>query len=82
MLITLGYIYFIFYAGPRYMKNRPPYKLRTFVLIYNLIQILANLWFVKEHISAGWFTKIIFVCRPRHIIGLDSMKVCFHNIVS
>jgi len=77
MLITLGYIYFIFYAGSRYMKNRQPYKLRTFVLIYNVIQILANLWVVKEHISAGWFTKVIFVCRARHTIGLDSDKSIF-----
>jgi len=83
MLITLGYIFFIFYAGPLYMKNRPPYKLRTFILIYNMIQILANLWLVKEHMSAGWLTgKVFFICKPRHILGLDAMKVCFHNIIS
>ncbi|XP_024880985.1 elongation of very long chain fatty acids protein AAEL008004-like [Temnothorax curvispinosus] len=60
MLIIFMYIYFVLYAGPRYMKNRPPYELRTFILIYDVIQILANLWFVKEHISAGWSTDVAF----------------------
>ncbi|XP_014473601.1 PREDICTED: elongation of very long chain fatty acids protein AAEL008004-like [Dinoponera quadriceps] len=61
IIITLGYLYFIYIAGPRYMKDRPPYKLRTFILVYNIFQILANAWIVKEHIRGGWFTEYGFI---------------------
>ncbi|XP_011871540.1 PREDICTED: elongation of very long chain fatty acids protein 4-like [Vollenhovia emeryi] len=37
------------------MKNRTPFKLRTVILIYDLIQILANLWFLKQQYEAGCF---------------------------
>ncbi|XP_020284256.1 elongation of very long chain fatty acids protein 1-like isoform X3 [Pseudomyrmex gracilis] len=56
VLITIGYLYFILYAGPCYMKDRPPFKLKTFMLFYDVIQILANAWIIKEFIAAGWFT--------------------------
>ncbi|XP_011705078.1 PREDICTED: elongation of very long chain fatty acids protein AAEL008004-like [Wasmannia auropunctata] len=72
MLITLGYIYFVLYAGPRYMKDRPPYELKTFILIYNMIQILANLWFVKEHISLGWFSEFSIICGQRDEVLMHS----------
>ncbi|CAL1678652.1 unnamed protein product [Lasius platythorax] len=62
MLIIFGYLYFVLYAGPRYMEDRPPYKLRTFTSLYDLIQILANLWMVQEHISFGWFSKYGIIC--------------------
>ncbi|XP_072744132.1 very long chain fatty acid elongase AAEL008004-like isoform X3 [Anoplolepis gracilipes] len=62
ILIIFGYLYFILYAGPRYMQNRPPYKLKTFIMLYNLIQILANIWMVKEHISFGWFSTFDLTC--------------------
>lgn len=81
ILIILGYIYFIFYAGFRYMKNRPPYKLRIFILIYNIIQILINAWIVKEHVSVGWLPKFGFTCEARNAINLDTFKVCFYNII-
>ncbi|XP_011152094.1 elongation of very long chain fatty acids protein AAEL008004 isoform X2 [Harpegnathos saltator] len=60
--ISLGYLYFIYIAGPRFMKNRPPYKLKGFIMFYNIIQILANAWAIKEYIRAGWFTKYGFKC--------------------
>ncbi|CAL1678646.1 unnamed protein product [Lasius platythorax] len=62
MLIIFGYLYFVLYAGPRYMEDRPPYKLKTFISLYDLIQILANLWMVQEHISFGWFSKYGIIC--------------------
>ncbi|XP_020284255.1 elongation of very long chain fatty acids protein 1-like isoform X2 [Pseudomyrmex gracilis] len=52
VLITIGYLYFILYAGPCYMKDRPPFKLKTFMLFYDVIQILANAWIIKEFIAA------------------------------
>ncbi|XP_029167431.1 elongation of very long chain fatty acids protein AAEL008004-like [Nylanderia fulva] len=62
MMIIFGYLYFILYIGPHYMIGRPPYKLKTLMLLYNFIQILANLWMVQEHISFGWFSKYGVLC--------------------
>ncbi|XP_072744130.1 very long chain fatty acid elongase AAEL008004-like isoform X1 [Anoplolepis gracilipes] len=62
MLIIFGYLYFVLYAGPRYMQNRPPYKLKNFIMVYNIIQILANIWIVKEHLSFGWFSTYGITC--------------------
>lgn len=42
-LTILGlYYYFIFKLGPKLMENRPPFKLETVMLIYNLVQVIAN----------------------------------------
>lgn len=82
MLITLGYLFFIFVAGPHYMKNRPPYKLRILILFYNFIQILANIWLVKEHIIGGWMTKYGFRCVPPEFDTPNALKVRSHDIIN
>ena len=47
-LILVGYVYFVFEYGPRYMKNKPAYDLRTFIRCYNIFQIITNAYVVKE----------------------------------
>ncbi|XP_018306257.1 elongation of very long chain fatty acids protein AAEL008004 [Mycetomoellerius zeteki] len=75
MLITFGYMYFILYAGPRFMKDRPPYELRTFILIYDVIQILVNLWFVKKHLSYGWFSEFSVIYAPSNPNSPNAIKL-------
>ncbi|CAL1678602.1 unnamed protein product [Lasius platythorax] len=75
MLIIFGYLYFVLYAGPRYMEDRPPYKLRTFISLYDLIQILANLWMVQEHISFGWFSKYGIICPEPSPDSPNTLKI-------
>ncbi|XP_011883080.1 PREDICTED: elongation of very long chain fatty acids protein AAEL008004-like [Vollenhovia emeryi] len=72
LLLTVGYLYFVLYAGPRYMKNRTPFKLRTVILIYDLIQILANLWLLKQQYEAGCFV----------ILTEISVKNCWRQYAS
>ena len=48
ILILFCYLIIVFQLGPRYMKNRPAYDLRTFIKFYNLFQILSNFYIVKE----------------------------------
>lgn len=75
LLMTLGYLYFVLYAGPRYMKDRPSFELRSFILIYDMTQILANSWLVKEHLSAGWSSEFTLICRSRYSMSLNAMKL-------
>ncbi|XP_039307523.1 elongation of very long chain fatty acids protein AAEL008004 isoform X1 [Solenopsis invicta] len=60
-LIIFAYLYFVLGCGPKFMKNRPPYKLKTFIQLYNIIQILANVWQIYDIIEAGLFS-IKLIC--------------------
>ncbi|XP_029176888.1 elongation of very long chain fatty acids protein 1-like [Nylanderia fulva] len=79
-LIIIGYLFFVLYAGPRYMKNRPPYELRTFMLLYNSIQILTNLWMVQEHLSFGWFSEYGVTCATTLALNSPKALKIFNNI--
>lgn len=35
--------FYMISAIPKWMKNRPPYKLKTFMLVYNMLQVVLNL---------------------------------------
>jgi hypothetical protein len=42
--ILLCYWVFVFYAGPRFMKNRKAFDLNKAIIAYNLYQILFSSW--------------------------------------
>lgn len=48
------YVYFVTDWGPNFMKNRPAYDLKNVIKIYNLIQIIVNL-FVGLYVSFRQF---------------------------
>ncbi|XP_029172381.1 elongation of very long chain fatty acids protein 1-like [Nylanderia fulva] len=75
MMIIFGYLYFIRYIGPRYMISRTPYKLKTLMLLYNFIQILANLWMVQEFISSDWFSKYTLLCSELFPHSSNTLKI-------
>lgn len=50
-LFTIGYLLTL-YFGKKWMKNRPPYQLRLPMLIYNIILVVINFYFLLE--SLNW----------------------------
>ena len=40
-LICILYVYLVKVAGPRWMKGRPAYQLRTVIIMYNIIQVIT-----------------------------------------
>lgn len=40
--IIAVYFYFVYSLGPRLMKGRPPLKLNSIIVIYNVVQVVAN----------------------------------------
>jgi len=59
-LIIFAYLYFVLVCGPRFMKNRPPYLLNTFMKLYNIVQIVINVWLIYDLFDAGLFsTKLV-----------------------
>lgn len=42
------YYYFVTDFGPKFMKNREPYKFNNVLIFYNAFQILANLYILTQ----------------------------------
>ncbi|XP_055934224.1 elongation of very long chain fatty acids protein 4-like isoform X1 [Argiope bruennichi] len=40
--IIITYVLFVTRIGPKYMKNRNPYKLRTVLVVYNFVEVIVN----------------------------------------
>ncbi|CAL7946958.1 unnamed protein product [Xylocopa violacea] len=62
ILISLSYLYFVLQCGPRYMKDKPPYKLKGFIKCYNIFQIVTNAWIVYALLEAGWYNDYFLYC--------------------
>ncbi|KAG0425757.1 hypothetical protein HPB47_027092 [Ixodes persulcatus] len=48
LVILASYLYVSKSLGPRYMKRRDPYELKGAIMIYNLFQVLANMYFLSQ----------------------------------
>lgn len=46
VVMLIGYLYIVLKQGPKFMKNRKAYDLRGVILVYNFLQIIANLMIV------------------------------------
>ncbi|XP_070160174.1 very long chain fatty acid elongase 7-like [Polyergus mexicanus] len=77
-LIIFAYLYFILGCGPRFMKNRRPYSMKTFIKLYNIFQIVANAWLIYESIDIGLFTNLNIMCPIVFDFSYDyiPMRVC------
>lgn len=65
IVICLSYVYVVKIWGPQYMKDRPAYKLKEALLIYNLFQIVSNGWLFYELGRYGWLSgNYSFTCQP------------------
>lgn len=45
--ITFAYLYFILILGPRLMKNRKAFDINKVIIIYNIAQVIFNLYLFK-----------------------------------
>lgn len=41
-VMLIGYLYCVLKQGPKFMKNRKAFNLRSVILVYNFLQIIAN----------------------------------------
>ncbi|RZF39340.1 hypothetical protein LSTR_LSTR000861 [Laodelphax striatellus] len=54
IMLLVFYQYFVRSLGPWLMKDREPFKLDKVMILYNLVQILLNGWFVEESFRHIW----------------------------
>nr|CAD7589858.1 unnamed protein product [Timema genevievae] len=51
LIILMTYLYFIQYLGPKLMKDRNPFDLSRLIMIFNVTQIVYNVWMFNEVVS-------------------------------
>jgi elongation of very long chain fatty acids protein 7 len=64
ILLCVGYVVLTKYIGPRIMKNRKPFELRSVMIVYNLLNVLINAYLFVEALNGGWWGKFSFRCEP------------------
>lgn len=52
---VLAYVYFVKVAGPRWMANREPFKIKKIINVYNFINIFVNLFFTVQFARYSYF---------------------------
>ncbi|CAD5125179.1 DgyrCDS13422 [Dimorphilus gyrociliatus] len=60
-IITIAYLLFVT-LGQKFMKNRPAYDLKWFMIIYNLGLVVWSLYMVIEIPIATWKADYNFIC--------------------
>lgn len=48
LTILVFYLYFVLSWGPKFMKDRKPFKLEKTLMVYNLFQVIISVWMVYE----------------------------------
>ncbi|XP_044758070.1 elongation of very long chain fatty acids protein AAEL008004-like [Coccinella septempunctata] len=77
ILITL-YILLVRKIGPWYMKNKQPYNVRTFIMIFDAIQVITNLYFVIEVAKLTVAMTGSFFCLEKDETDSDFGKRCIY----
>jgi hypothetical protein len=72
LIICACYIYFVKSLGPRLMRDRKPFELRSAIIIYNVIQVVASIYLVyKVTMRTSIIFDHFFVTRRKfHLIFL------------
>lgn len=62
--ILISYLFFVLYAGPRFMANRKPFQLKEAMIIYNFSLVVLSVVIVYEFLMSGWATTYTWRCDP------------------
>jgi len=61
-VIIVWYLIYVYIVGPRYMKDRPPQKLKNRIRCYNVFQIIACTIFVVRSYQLGFDFRFLWKC--------------------
>ncbi|XP_072747584.1 very long chain fatty acid elongase 7 isoform X2 [Anoplolepis gracilipes] len=89
-LISLAYLSFVLYFGPRYMKNRKPYALKKTMICYNISVAIANLvifygmarwvWWILILKITELADTVIFILRKKY--NQTSFLHIYHHTIT
>ncbi|XP_061721125.1 elongation of very long chain fatty acids protein 7-like [Cydia pomonella] len=76
LFIITSYLAVIKIILPAYMKNRPPYELRSIIKWYNVVQIIANAVVTWGIMTSGWTTTYHFGCMlPDYSLNAEPLRM-------
>ncbi|XP_063230861.1 very long chain fatty acid elongase 7 [Bacillus rossius redtenbacheri] len=64
LAIIASYIYFVVSLGPRFMKDRKPFKITKILIVYNFLQVVVSIYLFCEGLDGAWLTKYNWKCEP------------------
>lgn len=64
LLLCASYVFVVKVWGPRFMRDRKPYEIKPFLIVYNLAQVIFSTYIFVELLLAGWGGDYNFRCQP------------------
>ena len=79
---SILYLLFALVIGPAFMANKKPYEIKGIMNLYNVVQVVSNVYFLHGYWTNGWGSYYNWACQP---VDMDpdpnSMAMRF-NLVS
>ncbi|XP_053691109.1 elongation of very long chain fatty acids protein AAEL008004-like [Sabethes cyaneus] len=83
--ILAGYLYFVQRLGPKLMSNRKPFDLRRVMLVYNALQVVANIFIAFSGTKLMIEKRVSLLCEPidrsTNEIALREVRLVHHYYV-
>ncbi|WAR23701.1 ELOV1-like protein [Mya arenaria] len=80
-ILTISYLVFSIWLGPWYMKDRKPYNLRTFMVVYNLGLVVLSMYLVVEMLLSTSEAGYNWMCSPYNENTWKNPKELRHGLV-
>uniref|UniRef100_A0A336M8W2 Elongation of very long chain fatty acids protein n=1 Tax=Culicoides sonorensis TaxID=179676 RepID=A0A336M8W2_CULSO len=76
-VFALIYLYLlIVYFGPKWMKDREPFKLSALLIMYNISMALLNFWICAQLFISSYKLNYSYICEPcRMSYHPDELKI-------
>ncbi|XP_014478532.1 PREDICTED: elongation of very long chain fatty acids protein AAEL008004-like [Dinoponera quadriceps] len=73
--LSIFYTYFVSVLGPKFMEKRQPYKLDMILKIYNVLQIICNLYLVHSVSYVRFSAILLYDIRREETQVLNSCRL-------
>ncbi|XP_055611988.1 elongation of very long chain fatty acids protein 7-like [Uranotaenia lowii] len=60
--VIFTYLSLVYWIVPKFMENRKPYQMKTFLGFYNLFQVVYCVYVVAMCFQAGWWFDYFYKC--------------------
>lgn len=75
-IVCLTLYYLMVFFGPKIMKNRKPFSLKSIMLVYNMFITLLNAYILIELAIGSYRLHYSWFCQPIHISeDVESMRI-------
>lgn len=69
--MSIGYVIFVKFLGPRIMEHRKAFDLRKVMVVYNIAHVLYNGWLLAEILAKRNMFNVNLICEPMNYSTSD-----------